>query len=112
MATKELLAQLKLRKDTAANWTEQNPILGNGEMVIVETSSGEQRFKLGDGEKTFTQLPYTDESLLSKIKTYSAGDGINITDDGVISSDSDVFVIEINDTEQVTTNFDEIKNAI
>lgn len=114
MATKELLAQLKLRKDTAANWTEKNPILGNGEMVIVETSSGEQRFKLGDGEKTFTQLPYTDESLLSKIKTYSAGDGINITDEGVISSDNGVFVIEVDveNNEQIISDFDEIKNAI
>lgn len=118
MATKELLAQLKLRKDTAANWTEKNPIIGNGEMIIVETSSGEQRFKLGDGEKTFTQLPYTDENLLSKIKTYSAGDGINISDEGVISSiggssSSDVFVIEIDEqTVQILNGFDDIKNAI
>lgn len=112
MATKELLAQLKLRKDTAASWTEKNPVIGNGEMIIVETSSGEQRFKVGDGEKTFTQLPYTDETLLGKIKTYSAGAGIAISNEGVISSDSDVFVVETNDTEQVTTDFDEIKNAI
>lgn len=114
MATKELLAQLKLRKDTAASWTEKNPILGNGEMIIVETSSGEQRFKVGDGEKTFTQLPYTDEALLSKIKTYSAGDGITISNEGIISSDSDIFVIEVDEdtNEQIISDFDEIKNAI
>lgn len=114
MATKELLAQLKLRKDTAANWTEKNPVIGNGEMVIVDTSSGEQRFKVGDGEKTFTQLPYTDETLLSKIKTYSAGDGIAISNEGVISSDSDVFIIEVDEdtNEQIISDFDEIKNAI
>ena len=122
MATKELLAQLKLRKDTAANWTEQNPILGNGEMIIVETSSGEQRFKLGDGEKTFTQLPYADENILSKIKNYTAGDGISISNEGVISSTgsgsgSDVFVIEFtwDDNGNITSaskTFEEAKQAI
>lgn len=117
MATKELLTQLKLRKDTAANWTDKNPILGNGEMVIIETSSGEQRFKVGDGEKTFTQLPYTDENLLSKIKSYTAGDGISISNEGVISSTSgssdDVFVVEFGDDgTTITTSFDDIKNAI
>lgn len=113
MATKELLAQLKLRKDTAASWTEKNPVIGNGEMIIVETSSGEQRFKVGDGEKTFTQLPYTDETLLSKIKTYSAGDGIAISNEGVISSDSDVFVVELDPGfSTVYSSYDDIKSAI
>lgn len=113
MATKELLAQLKLRKDTAASWTEKNPVIGNGEMIIVETSSGEQRFKIGDGEKTFTQLPYTDETLLSKIKTYSAGDGITISNEGIISSDSDVFVVELDPGfSTVYSSYDDIKSAI
>jgi hypothetical protein len=91
-------------------------VIGNGEMIIVETSSGEQRFKTGDGEKTFTQLPYTDETLLSKIKTYSAGDGITISNEGIISSISgdndDVFVIEMTTSTTFSKTFDEIKAAI
>lgn len=118
MANKTLLAQIKQRSDTAANWTAKDPVIGNGELIIVETSAGEKRFKVGDGEKTFTQLPYADENILSKIKNYTAGDGINISDTGVISSiggggSSDVFVVEIDDTgKNVTTSFDDIKNAI
>lgn len=116
MANKTLLAQIKQRSDTAANWTTKDPVIGNGELIIVETSAGEKRFKVGDGEKTFTQLPYADENILSKIKNYTAGDGISISDTGVISStggggSSDVFVIEI-DGVNITTSFDDIKNAI
>lgn len=85
MANKTLLAQIKQRSDTAANWTAKDPVIGNGELIIVETSAGEKRFKVGDGEKTFTQLPYADENILSKIKNYTAGNGISISDDGTIS---------------------------
>ena len=119
MANKTLLAQIKQRSDTAANWTVKNPIISDGELIIVTTNAGEKRFKVGDGEKTFTQLPYADENILSKIKTYTAGDGISISDTGVISStgggssSSDVFIIETDDSsENITTSFDDIKNAI
>lgn len=117
MANKTLLAQIKQRSDTAANWTAKDPIISNGELIIVETNAGEKRFKVGDGEKTFTQLPYADENILSKIKTYTAGDGISISDTGVISSTgggsgSDVFGVEIDDNNNITTSFDDIKNAI
>lgn len=117
MANKTLLAQIKQRSDTAANWTAKDPIISDGELIIVTTNAGEKRFKVGDGEKTFTQLPYTDENVLSKIKTYTAGDGISISDTGVISSTgggsgSDVFVVEIDDNNNITTSFDDIKNAI
>lgn len=117
MANKTLLAQIKQRSDTAANWTAKNPIISDGELIIVTTNAGEKRFKVGDGEKTFTQLPYADENILSKIKTYTAGDGISISDTGVISSTgggsgSDVFVIEIDEFNNIITPFDDIKNAI
>ena len=121
MANKTLLAQIKQRSDTAANWTAKNPIISDGELIIVTTNAGEKRFKVGDGEKTFTQLPYADENILSKIKTYTAGDGINISDTGVISSTgggsgSDVFVIEFTfDNGNITgasKTFEETKQAI
>lgn len=121
MANKTLLAQIKQRSDTAANWTAKNPIISDGELIIVTTNAGEKRFKVGDGEKTFTQLPYADENILSKIKTYTAGDGISISDTGVISSTgggsgSDVFVIEFTfDNGNITgasKTFEETKQAI
>ena len=120
MANKTLLAQIKQRSDTAANWTAKNPIISDGELIIVTTNAGEKRFKVGDGEKTFTQLPYTDENVLSKIKTYTAGDGISISDTGVISSTgggsgSDTFYFEISGNTYnliLSKTFTEIKSAI
>lgn len=117
MANKTLLAQIKQRSDTAANWTAKDPIISDGELIVVTTNAGEKRFKVGDGEKTFTQLPYADENILSKIKTYTAGDGISISDTGVISSTgggsgSDIFVIKTDTGENIATPFDDIKNAI
>lgn len=121
MANKTLLAQIKQRSDTAANWTAKNPIISDGELIIVTTNAGEKRFKIGDGEKTFTQLPYADENILSKIKNYTAGDGISISDAGVISSTgdgsgSDVFVIEFtfdnNNITGASKTFEETKQAI
>ena len=119
MANKTFNARIKNKRDTSANWTAQDPVLLNGEIIAVDTASGETRFKVGDGEKTFTQLPYADENILSKIKTYTAGDGISISDTGVISSTgggsgSNIFVIEVDNTTGLTiiTPFDDIKNAI
>ena len=118
MANKTFNARIKNKRDTSANWTAQDPVLLNGEIIAVDTASGETRFKVGDGEKTFTQLPYTDENVLSKIKNYTAGDGISISDTGVISStgggsgSDDVFVIEMTTSTTFLKTFDEIKAAI
>jgi len=50
MATK-----IQLRRDTAANWTSNNPTLSSGE-VGVETDT--LKFKIGDGSTAWTALTY------------------------------------------------------
>jgi hypothetical protein len=47
--------QLQFRRDTASNWTTNNPILASGEMGI-ETNTA--LFKLGDGTTRWNLLPY------------------------------------------------------
>lgn len=56
--SKELLGRIRHKKDTSANWTSKNPVLLDGELILVTTDSGETRFKIGDGVKTYTQLPF------------------------------------------------------
>ena len=47
--------QLQIRRDSLANWISNNPILASGEMAInLDT----YQYKLGDGVKTWIQLPY------------------------------------------------------
>lgn len=49
------IARVKLRSDTAANWTSANPILALGE-AGVETDT--RSIKVGDGATAWTALPY------------------------------------------------------
>lgn len=48
-------ARIRLRRDTAANWTAANPVLLNGE-VGLETDT--RKLKLGDGTTAWTSLLY------------------------------------------------------
>jgi len=47
--------QLQIRRDSLANWVSNNPVLASGEIGInLDT----YQYKLGDGVKTWIQLPY------------------------------------------------------
>lgn len=69
MATKTYNARVKNKRDTSANWTTNDPVLLNGEIIIVDTASGEVRYKVGDGAKKYSQLPFTDEAINTLIAT-------------------------------------------
>lgn len=57
-----LTAQIKLRRDTQANWTSSNPVLGAGEIAIssdqLHSGTDQPKFKIGDGVQTWTNLDY------------------------------------------------------
>lgn len=76
---KTIQATVKNRTDTAANWTSKNPVLAEGEIIVVQTSAGETRLKIGDGVKTFTQLPYTDEQIYNNVVTSVNGQTGDVT---------------------------------
>ena len=65
--SKNINARIALKRDTSANWTNYNPVLLNGELILVDTAEGQLRAKIGDGIKTYTQLPFTDEALRALI---------------------------------------------
>lgn len=77
--TKTIQATVKNRTDTAANWTQKNPVLAEGEIIVVQTNVGETRLKIGDGVKTFTQLPYIDEQIYNNVVTSVNGQTGDIT---------------------------------
>lgn len=66
---REFLSRIQNKRDTSANWTKNNPVILNGEIILVDTAEGELRAKIGDGTKTYTQLPFSDEALKSLINT-------------------------------------------
>lgn len=59
--------RISLKKDTSSNWTQNNPVLLDGEMIIVTTNAGDVRMKIGDGTSTYSQLPFTDEKMLDSL---------------------------------------------
>lgn len=67
MADKTLKTRIKLRYDTLANWTNADPVLLAGEIAVVQIATknitNQQMppimFKVGDGEKKFSELGWT-----------------------------------------------------
>lgn len=91
--TKTIQATVKNRTDTAANWTQKNPVLAEGEIIVIQTSAGETRLKIGDGVKTFTQLPYTDEQIYNNVVTSVNGQ----TGDVTLDIPGGIFEINVTD---------------
>ena len=77
MATKMLNARVPHSRDTSANWTKYDPVLLDGEMVVVDTDAGEVRYKVGDGTKKYSQLPFDDEAIRSLINNKMAKDAVS-----------------------------------
>lgn len=112
----DLDVRIKNKRDSEQNWTNQNPILLNGEMIIVDTENGLAKTKIGDGKTPYNELPYADASLAEQIDEITSalndcfskyggsitGD-INIT--GSVSTQglfSDIFEVESDNTIDVT----------
>lgn len=57
---------LQHKRDTAANWTSNNPTLLAGQLGIeTDALTTEPKFKIGDGTTAWTGLPYAGSSGLS-----------------------------------------------
>lgn len=100
------MTQIKLRRDTAANFTSKNPVLGVGEPAY-ETDT--KKLKIGDGTTAYNSLEY-----------FSSGGGgsTNITAvlplkivDGVMSLEVDGQTIQIVDG-KLHANLDELGNEV
>ena len=64
--------RIKLRRDTAFNWSQVNPALQEGEIGIVlnaqDGTGGGGRLKCGDGFTSWNNLPYVDDAGLNAIR--------------------------------------------
>ncbi len=89
-----MAVQIQLRRDTASNWTTNNPTLAQGEFAI-ETDT--DKYKIGDGSTAWTSLgysslpsnvlPLTGGAMTGAITTNSTFDGVDVaTRDGVLTS--------------------------
>ena len=65
----QLNARIKHKRDTASNWASKNPILLDGEIIVVEATDGSIRLKIGDGNTKYASLPFIDEDLATQISS-------------------------------------------
>lgn len=87
-----LNTRVQSKRDTSANWTQNNPILLDGEVIIVDTNTGDVRFKIGNGVSAYTQLPFQDEVIYNQLSTKlttptgTTGQFLGFTADNVIGA--------------------------
>ena len=69
MSSQEFFTRIQLKRDTEDNWLVNNPVLLKGEMAIVDSPDFDgQRFKIGDGNSTYSELPFADDNLYTNVE--------------------------------------------
>lgn len=70
-------ARVFQKVDTLANWMANTLVLGKGEQAFVKSDLDDTPivFKIGDGVKKFSELPYPDFSVRGKATTAAVWDG-------------------------------------
>ena len=84
---------IRQKRDTAANWTNNNPVLLNGELILVDTAEGQLRVKIGDGIKTYTPLPFMDEALRTLITDVDPNNSKVVLKDLINNAEDEVLEI-------------------
>ena len=82
-----MTSRLQQRRDTAANWTSNNPTLAGGE-IGYETDT--KKFKVGDGSTAWTSLSYAAAGTVTSITAGTGLSGGTISTSGTIAIDSTV----------------------
>ena len=92
MANKIFNIRVKNKRDTEAHCKKKNPVLLDGEIIIVTTTSGDTRFKVGDGKKTYNQLPFQDQKtrdLIPSVDSSLSSTSTNPVQNKIIKSELD-----------------------
>ncbi len=61
------------KRKSEIDWSSENPVLDDGEIIVVDMDNGELRLKVGDGESAFNLLPYIDESITDRLDAIENG---------------------------------------
>jgi hypothetical protein len=81
-----LTAAIKHKRDTAANWTTNNPVLLEGQIGFEKNGSVYTQFKVGDGVTAWNSLAYfiisTNGTLSQVLTAGNNAGGLNITNVG------------------------------
>ena len=77
-----MAAKIQFRRDTASNWTSNNPTLSDGEFAI---ESDTRKYKIGDGSTVWTSLAYGGLGAIDTALVDAKGDLILGTADNTVA---------------------------
>lgn len=104
-----LTAKIQLRRDTSANWTSNNPILAAGEVAFTSdvfySGTDQQRFKIGDGVQTWSQLDYVPEGGAVGFPEILYLTIVNKTGDNLLASDYRVLRVSSAQGQRLAVNY-------
>ncbi len=67
------MIKIMFRRDHDYEWEKNNPLLRDGELVVVYTALG-TKYKQGDGKKYFNELQYVSNiNSLKPVMIYTSG---------------------------------------
>ena len=81
----------QLRHGTTSDWLKSTVIPAKNELIVEYCDNGKKRFKLGNGQSKFEDLPYIDGELESAINT------LRNQISNIVTSESGVTELEISD---------------
>lgn len=74
--------RIKTKRDTESNWSTNNPVLLNGEIILVDCENGQIKLKIGDGIKNYNDLEFQNFNFLT--------DDIIGVQNGIVPLDSNI----------------------
>lgn len=61
-------ARFQMKRDTQEAWEKNDPVLLNGELILVDLPDGSFRVKVGDGSSRYKALPFRAEGGSSHVE--------------------------------------------
>jgi hypothetical protein len=119
--------RIKIRRDTNANWTSNDPILSEGELgIVTDSSSDSVKIKIGDGVTAWSSLNYfnpdsgstswgnitgtlSDQTDLQAALDAKADDSDVVTLQGLIDSLEDIVALKASITATTKNKFNPYK---
>ena len=92
MTTKTVNTRIANKRDTILNWNVNNPVLLNGEIVIIDDENYGVKLKIGDGSSSFSSLEnYT---LVPNVTTSNNSKILSITNGNLTWVDQPQYKIQ------------------
>lgn len=61
-----MIKSIRHLRGTESEWAQNDCVIPNAEIAILNTAGGKSKMKIGNGKDRFSELPFTDVTVVSK----------------------------------------------